>query len=326
MKSIFILALFGLLLTPHTSPAQGKSISDSLVKNLRCNSLNIDTVLSSIRPEAFSNHNHMPLKNWTFRSGLVTLGACWGLGSTQRKLFYLLRTGEPTAPPLNSIAAFDMIRGATLEVTGNLHTKRVFERHLRNYQVIPLSEENIRYEFSRNSGFGLMETLLKGVSYPVNDSKISRDLRGEVERSQERHFFRARNIGMGAGTGAQPPEVNRANLKVMMANAKTNRLTLVNLRLRTTFQHIVIVKSFTQDKNGNVFFKVYDSNQDKEDQVVYFDNATGHFYAPQILGVYQKDPLGVFSNQALGAFVVDEEERADIENSLVLHYKKICSK
>ncbi|WP_413291226.1 hypothetical protein [Bdellovibrio sp. HCB337] len=331
MKKVFASLLAGVSLFGSHSSADTKKISDSLVNNLRCDSVSVGSILGSIRPDAFSSRNHLPIRNWGFRSGVFNLGACWGMGSTQRKFFYLLRTGEKTAPRINTIGVLDMVRGASLVPNVQMYghsdqaVQRVQERPLKNYSIIPVFEDNIRDEFGRNTYLGFVNTLINGATQNVDSIRVTRNLRGEVERSQERHFFRPKNIGMGAGTGAQDPETNKATLKIMMTNAKLNRLTLINLRLRTLVQHILIVKSFTEDKNGNVFFKVYDSNQDAEDQIVYFNKATGHFYAPQVLGIYKFDILGVQSAEPMGVFVVDEEERKDIENSLVTYYKKTCA-
>jgi len=320
MKKIFVMAMVCLSLTQNI--AQAKDISDSLVQNLSCSSLSVNSIFAKIKPEAYSARNHMPLTNWPFRSGLTNLAACWGMGSTQRKLFYLLRTDEKSAPHLNTIAALDMVRGAT--VSGNQlfsyeleHEQlRANESTITNYKVIPLSESNIRDEYGRNNGTGFMDLMFRGVG--------GRNLRSEIERSQERHFFRSSNIGMGAGTGPRSTSDNRETLKALIANMKARRLTLINLRLRRTVQHIVIPKTYKQDDKGNVWMVAYDSNQPDADQKIFYSKATGHFYAPQIMGAFDGDYSGTDYTRPLGVFIVDEQERVDIENSLLSHYKKRC--
>jgi hypothetical protein len=319
MKKIFVMAMIGLSLTQNT--AHAKDISDSLVQNLSCSSLSVSSILAKVRPEAYSSRNHMPLTNWPFKSGLTNLAACWGMGSTQRKLFYLLRTNVKDAPRLDVSSALDMVRGAS--VSGDKlfsyeledASLRANEATISNYKVYNLEESNIRDEYGRNNGHGFMDLMFRGVG--------ARNLRSEIERSQERHFFRSSNIGMGAGTGPRGTSENRDTLKTLIANMKAHRLTLINLRLRRTVQHIVIPKTYKEDAKG-VWMWAYDSNSPDTDQKIYYSKANGHFYAPQIMGAFDGDYSGTDYTRPLGVFIVDEQERADIENSLLSHYKKRC--
>jgi hypothetical protein len=325
MKKIFVTTILGLCFGENISFARENWISDSLVNNLSCNSLSVGGILRQIRREAFSSSNHMPLKNWGFRSGASNIAACWGMSSTQRKLFYLLRLNEKIAPRPDTKAVLDIVRGATIKaIPGEYDTSYLIDQNLKHYQVIPVSERNLREEYYKKTGTSFLEILFKGVDYRLDSLPIYRNLKTEIERSQERHFYRLENIGMGSGTGPLAPEKNKNTLRSLITNMRMNRLTLINLRLRIRVQHIVIAKSFTQDDKGNVWIQAYDSNHPEADQQIFYSNATGHFYAPKIMGSYVGDDLGTDYSHPLGVFIVDEPERARIEAALLRHYKKRC--
>lgn len=313
----------------NTVFASKKIISDSLVQNLNCQSLSLGSMLGSIRPEAFSHRHHMPFKNWPFQSGVSPLAACWGLSSTQRKLFYLLRHGEKNASPVNLLEVLDMIRGAHLKAVSmgpREPAQHLIETRLKNYSIMTIAEDNIRDEYGRNTGLGFLDVLLEGASYKMDRFKIHRNFRSEVERSQERHFFRFQNLGMGAGSGLQRPELNLSTLQTLKQNLRLKRLTLLNLRLRATTQHIVVAKSLTENAHGDVQIQVYDSNQPDIDAKLSFKKSTGHFYAPEILGIYETDLMALVTPTPIGVFIVDEEERTQIEEALLKHYQELCRK
>jgi hypothetical protein len=187
-----------------------------------------------------------------------------------------------------------------------------------------VAEKSLSEEYSRNTGNSFLEVLFKGLDYRLESHWVHRDLRTEVERSQERHFFRMKNIGMGIGSGPLTPYRNKDTLRILMANISQNRLTLLNLRLRSLVQHIVIAKAFAKDAKGNVWIQAYDSNQPEADQQIYYSKDTGHFYSPKIMGSFIGDYTGVDYTHPLGAFIVDERERAQIEDALLKHYQKRC--
>ncbi len=326
LKSIFILIVFGLSLRGSISFAVEANISDSLVNNLSCNSLSVASILKKIRPDAFSYNNHMPFKNWGFRSGLTKLAACWGMGSTQRKLFYLMRLNEKDALQPDLKMVLDMIRGATIEATPSSenNNSQLIDQNLKAYNIIPVAEKNLQEEYYRNTGTSFLEELFRGIDYSQDSFSIHRDLKTEIERSQERHFFRFKNIGMGSGTGPLSPEKNKMTMQNLIINLRQNRLTLINLRLKPTIQHVVIAKSFVSDDKGNIWIQAYDSNQPEADQQIFYAKETDHFYSPQIMGSFIGDYTGTDYSHPLGVFIVDEEERVQIETALFKYYKQRC--
>lgn len=327
MKKIFVSIFLGLTLI--TNIVSAKTVTDSLVANLSCDNLNVSSILLRVRPTAFSAANHLPIKNWSFSSGGIGLAACWGMASTQRKFFYLLRLSDPKATTVDIKNALDIVRGTTVGYTflnndSNTETQRLYEQKLKEYSVIPLAERNITEEWSRNTGLSFLDKMLKGITYQNGNQEIFRGLRTEVERSQELHFFRPRNIGMGTGSGPRLPKDNLETLNRLLFNMSSNRLTLINLRLQTTVQHIVIPKTYTKDDKGNVWIRAYDSNQPEKDQLIYYSKDTGHFYSPQIMGSFIGDYTGTDYTHPLGVYVVDEEERGYIENTLLKYYTAVC--
>lgn len=333
MKKIFVSTFLGLCLITHSASA--KTVSDSLVANLSCDNLSVSSILLKVRPTAFSSANHMPIKNWAFSSGGIGLAACWGMSSTQRKLFYLLRLNESKAADFDLTRALDIVRGTTVGVMmmqsdsaypNNSDTQRLNETKLKEYSVIPLRENNIVSEWSRNTGLSFLDKMLKGQTYQIGNQQVYRALRTEVERSQELHFYRPRNIGMGAGSGPRPAKDNAETVKSLMFNMSSKRLSLINLRLNTTTQHIVIPKTFTKDDKGNVWITAYDSNQPEKDQMIYYAANNGQFYSPQIMGSFVGDYSGTDYTHPLGVYIVDEEERGYIEQTLLKYYKGVCQK
>lgn len=331
MKKTLLSTILGLsLLTQSALAAPAKTITDSLVNNLSCSNLSTSSILLKIRPTAFSAANHMPIKNWSFNSGAIGLAACWGMSSTQRKLFYLLRLSEKDAPALDLRRALDIVRGTTVGYalinpqSTNDDTQRLDETKLTEYSVIRLNEKNITEEWGRNTGLSFLDKMLKGATYKNGNRDLFRGLRTEVERSQELHFFRPSNIDMGAGSGPRSADENRKSLARMTFNMSSNRLTLINLRLAMTTQHIVIPKTFMKDDKGNVWIRAYDSNQPEKDQLIYFDNNSGHFFSPQIMGKFIGDYSGVDYTHPLGVYIVDEEERGYIEKTLLKYYQAAC--
>lgn len=298
-----------------------KKVSDSLVNELSCQKLSIDNIYRAIKPEAFSSNLHMPVRNWDFRSGLATLGGCWGLSSTQRMLFYLARYDEPTrlrveeqVPPL-----LDLIRGETLYLLkdDNNGPDRIASRKLKKYQVFPIEKNSLQEDWWHPTS--LWGKLMEGYVQNVEGRKVRRHFREEIQANQGRHFYRIGNVGMAAGSGARSGDENADTVQQLRHNLDGKRLTLVNLRPGRTSQHIVVVKSYTISQ-GIITFKVYDSNAPEKDWDLKYSVARRTFYAPEVV-----DRIADVSGYtALGVYVVDEEEREAFEDAMLAHYKVKC--
>ena len=278
----------------------GRAINDSLVQNLSCQNLSVDSIYRAIRDDAFSEARNMDVENWD--------GNCWGLSSTQRMFSYLARYRQ------SNNMSFEARRELVMnQVRRGVPTGSSSTRPLTSYSVFPVEGNSVvdSYDF----WWGLRS------GYYMNLSKrttLQRTFRDEIPVNQSSHFYRAKNLGMGLGSGSTNSSENYESLKTLMRNATGKRLTLVNLRMSRFNQHIVRVKSYTKLGNGDVVFKVYDSNQPKVDQDLTYESRTGAFTSRGIVKTY-----GI-PVKPMGLFIVDEEERADFEVAMLKYYRAAC--
>lgn len=325
---LFVLGLISsMVVASEKAYAQAKNIiiNDSLVLNLDCRKLSVDNIYRAIRPDAFHESRNMPVRNWPFRSGAVTIAGCWALSSTQRMVSYLARYNTPDNRRMNQRVPriLDMVRRASLEermMNGEDRNGQPFiERNLKSYFVFPVPEGSL-YESARNYQTGLWNGLMDGYEQELNGKRITRNFTNEIQANQADHFFRAGNIGMGLGSGNRSERKNRETVSQLTRNLDGKRLTLINLRAGRTAQHIVMVKSYKRLSQSIIEFKVYDSNDPGRDASVFYSASAGQFYAPDIVGRF------VLTNEtkALGVYIVDEEERVQLEAAMLAHYKVLC--
>jgi hypothetical protein len=302
-----------------------RTINDSLVQNLSCQNLSVNTIYRAIREDAFAESRNMDIVNWAYSSGGFTLANCWGLSSTQRMLSYMARYNESSniSKEARRELVLNMVRRAVPAVQGEAGStekgnrtqsrERVVNRNLKAYSVFPVEGSTVvdSYDFWWDLRAGYDMSLSKKYT-------VRRSLREDVQVNQTEHFYRMSNVGMGLGSGATSSKDNYESLKTMMRNADGKRLTLINLRLDRTLQHIVMVKSYKKTGSGDVVFTVYDSNQPKLDQEVIYDSRSGAFTAPGIArSLY-------VATKPIGVFIVDEDERELYEVAMLKHYRSVC--
>lgn len=303
-----------------------KTVSDSLVENLKCSHLSVDSIYKSIKADAFKPERNMPITNWGFRSGLVYIAGCWGLSSTQRMMLYLGRYNEASSMRADQLVPriLDQVRRGSLERLiddvyndRNHGDDRIITRSLKSYSVFPVEGDSL----AENAwhGSSLWRNLMEGYKQNVDGKIVHRHFRAEIERNQADHFFRVRNVGMGAGDGPRSVEDNRETAALMKYNASRKRLTLINLRAGRTAQHIVMVKSY-KTTHGITTFTVYDSNAPQKDWEVKYSEERGVFYAPEIISRFTQGA----EYRDLGVYVVDEKEREDFEYAMMAYYRIKC--
>lgn len=301
-----------------------KVINDSLVNNLSCQKLSVESIYSAIRDDAFDESRNMPIKNWGFQSGLASLAGCWALSSTQRMVAYLGRYYVQVKTPDAQVPEIlDMVRGRRLveaDFTGreDVYNRPYDETRLKDYVVFPMEHGSLAESARVNSG--LWSLLQTGYAQKFRYRTVTRKFRDEVEANQSRHFFRVRNLGMGLGSGVRSEKKNARTINEITNNLDRKRLTLINLRAGQLTQHIVMAKSYSHLNSNIIAIKVYDSNQPSRDQLVYYDIKRKHFYAPDIVGLIDR----ARASYAVGTFVVDEEEREPLEKALLAHYQQRC--
>lgn len=341
-----LLPILGLLIL---SPIQGQTqtkiqktrgepiINDSLVTNLRCNFIpNQWAVFNYINKEkAFSSERHIPVNNWSFRSGPATLGGCWSLSRTQRLLFYLTRFGEAEATTVNQ----DQIRNMLNLIRGSIPVEKISHDprngshnpwiqdkvEFTNYQVLKTSDKDLLESFSKHvfHKTGLWSELVKPRKMQFkNTPEVLRGFQADIEEYQGDRFYRGKNLGMAIGSSTGEPAENYLLAMKLVSNLQFNRLPLINIRAGRTEQHVVLLKKFRFELNGDITFTVYDSNQPRKTnaEVVYIAK-TGKFLAPNIISNFVD--VGFYREVAI--FNVDDEEISAIAQTLFKYYKNLCN-
>ncbi|WP_063242675.1 hypothetical protein [Bdellovibrio bacteriovorus] len=326
---LFIVGLFSsLVVSAEQAFAQTKNISkstqsrvinDSLVENLRCSTLSVDNIYKAIRADAFSEERNMPVTNWPFKSGLATIAGCWALSSTQRMVSYLARynTVGAQAMSVRVPVILDMVRGNKLVENTRDNSNAPYDTRPASYSTFAVEGNTLK---ATNTYNGLWAEMRDGYDQWISGARVRRNFTDEIEANQANRFFRFGNLGMTFKSGERSVKANWATMAQLLKNLNGKRLTLMNLRVERTIQHVVMVKSYKKTKSNVYEFTVYDSNQPSRDVILYFDGTSGQFYSPSIVGgfVYQN------ASRPVGAFIVSEEERAPLEKAMLAHYKGQC--
>lgn len=326
MRTVILLFLFifGLIssfvfMASEAFAARGedKTISDSLVLELSCNKLSVDNIYKAIRDDAFDESFNVPVQNWAIEdASLPGIANCWALAKAQRMFSYLARYNTSSDKPLAARVevVLDMIRGSRL-------VKKGTEKPLQSYQVFEVEESNLK-SAKKSVGWNLWKGITYGYSQKLGSDYVFRKLQNEIESLQENRFFTAKNIGMILKGRDRSAEKNRQTLKTLIKNLDGKRLTLLDLRMKRTSQHVVMAKSYTAFSNGSYVFTVYDSNYPWADSLVYFNGETNSFTAPHIVRKFVDEGYDL----PVGVFIVDEDERKPFETAMMVHYKKLCRK
>jgi hypothetical protein len=308
--------------------AETKTITDSFVNKLSCKNLTVDSIYKSLQPTAFHTYYHIPIPNWKFHSGGPVLGACWGLSSAQRKMFYLARFEEPENLSKSELRrkTLDMFRGSELteQQVGN-GRPRAMNTPLRQLEVIKYSDRSLMSSWAHEDANpnGLFPLLNRGYKEQLGGETVWKTVKLDLQRSQQQHFFRGGNLQMVVGDVMERNSVDSLlTITQLEKNLKSKRLTLLVLRGGTTNQHVVVAKEIL-DMGKYFLIMVYDSNNPLADVPMYYQKETKTFHAPAIMSIAEKS--GDHS-RALGVFIVDEDERAPIEAAMLRYYRSECTK
>lgn len=356
MQSVTVLIVFLALhfslfifVSPAAADSRSRTINDSLVQNLECRNLNINNIYRAIREDAFDVSRNMPVKNWSFKSGAATIAGCWSLSRAQRMISYLARynTSSDSRIEARVPTLLDMIRGATLipwriftsadnkdnaedifqleemeEESGNVETqsfKKYWEQKLNNYKVFAVEDSNFS-ESKKKPGPSLWKALNRGYDQFLKGFLIQRSFREEIEAQQARLFFRLKNLKMIWKNGDRSAIRNQETAQRLITNLAGKRLTLIDLRMDWTRQHVVMTKSYKKISPELYEFKVYDSNAPDIDSSVFYNSHRHVFFAPEILHrVKDKRPY-----RNLGVFIVNEGDRGMYETAMLTHYRELC--
>lgn len=311
-----VLTLFSVLI-----PQAGMTASplhDSLVEDLHCQNLSPEEIRRKIRPDAFSQAYHQPVRNWSFSVGLYDLAACWSLARSQRLFFYLTRWGEtsPSSDPnKTTFEVLEMIRGTS--PYAHIDDPSISEFPLKEYTVVSRPDNTwlptTPLWLSLQQGFKQ--------TFP-NDKTLLRTFRSEIEFYQNRRFHDfLKNIRYVVGDGSRSPEKNRLTRNQIIKNLEDNKLPLLLLRPKRVSQHVVLAKSFATKANGDIEFSVYDSNSPAQNQIITFSGSDQEFYAPAVVRGLPRveDPQA-----PLGVYVVDDSEFKILDKTLLNYYQRKC--
>lgn len=314
----------------HAQAAEPKTITDSFVNKLSCQNLTVDSIYNSLQPTAYHTYYHLPIQNWGFNSGGPELGVCWGLSSAQRRMFMLARFEEKEELSRIDIRnkTLDILRGFDYspQQTAN-GRERMLSTPIRQWDVVKYSDNSMMRSWAREDKEpnGLFPLINRGYSENIGGKQVWKTYKLDVERGQQQRFFRGSNLGMVVGSNdARSPIDNMLTMSTLEKNLKGHRLTLMNLRWGTFDQHVVVAKNMLENDRYNIIF-VYDSNQPLTEGVIYFDKKTKTFHAPGVRVVLPKHVAGD-EKKEMGVFLVDEEERAPLEEAMLRHYRAECNK
>jgi hypothetical protein len=281
---------------PSALSQSTKTISDSLVKDLKCSTLTRDTVLSSLQPDAFAASREIPIRNWPDE---LMIGHCWALSHAQRILYYLGRfqnTGSPGIVPFTSSSKdiLDQFQG-TLTVKSPAADDESSESP-PPYEVFAAPDPSYYY-----------------------DSSISQAL----EHYQIHRFANPLNVSFLAAGRDRDPDTNADTFATIQDDLAKGRAPLIVLRQSRMSQHVVMVKRvepMTPDEEKFDYrITVYDSNFPGSENVIRYSSARHEFAAPEIFAIFGDD-----TTNPIGVFIVDEGDMDGIQDTLLTYYTNRC--
>jgi hypothetical protein len=301
------LASCSFLLAFNHSLSDARVVSDHRVDSLDCSKMNgkledaKDHLALSIRPDVFQEWHNLPNRNWSFRYGLYDLAACWSLSRFQRLYFFLREPGKtPTIRELSDQArAHEMYEDET--------GWKSFP--LKRFWFLPDYSEPIWRDWER----GVLENGWSG-------APLARALKEDLEFYQIYRFHQLENIRYIRGPDSRTPAENRTTWSSIRELVARGRKPLIILRPDRYYQHVVLVKEIQMNPRGAIL-KVYDSNSPWMDKDVIWHQNEEMFTAFDVI-----DGMPVPNPKAyVGVFIVDEDENERLLESLVTHYRHVCT-
>lgn len=282
------------LITALTAVA--RTVSDSLVQDLACAGLTREGVLLRVRPDAFAVAQHLPLRNW--KANL--LGQCWGLALAQRRMFYLARTGVAGARPSRALVRYglDLARGSQPRECERRNDEAAFT-------AVPCTEPATPFHV-----FEIPEPALgrSALVSAMNEGLEGRDLRGELERGQQRRFYDLGNLDLVLQSSELAHRQNAATFEQITDAVARGRMPLVIARFDVLTQHALLVKKIFRKDERTFGLVLYDSNRPEAESGLYYRD--GLFFVREDL--------------VIGVTIRDEEEMDRIADALLAHYRRLC--
>lgn len=198
--------------------------------------------------------------------------------------------------------------------------KKYWEKKLNNYRVFEVEDSSFSEGKLAPTPDSLWKALQIGYEQYFEGKKVKRNFREEIQALQARLFFRLQNLEMIWKKGDRSDKRNLETIKLLTKNLDGKRLTLINLRMDRTRQHVVMAKSYKKISPELYEIKVYDSNSPNVDSIVYYNSHRYAFFSPEILTRFKdKKPY-----RNLGVFIVHEQDRTHFETAMLNYYQELC--
>lgn len=283
--------------------AHHRIISDSLMKDLNCDHITEQNILSFRRPDAFEVEQHLPIQNYTTRN---SKGQCLGLAYIQRAIFYLARPS--TDFEKLSDAAIKRIRrilnrlSPVAQLNGLTFTRSKVQEGLTPipFQVFQIPERGNRMD---TFGSFFFELIAEGGIFNV------------LESQQTRRNFRFEILwtGLQSMLRNQNADLTKVSLRIEDEISK-GRMPLLGLfPPHKKSVHAVLAKKFKRLGPSHAEITLYDSNYPYSEPILVFQS--GRFY-PGPFGTYDTGPILV---QIQDNGSMDKLQKAVFEN-----YSRIC--
>ncbi len=268
-------------------------ISDSLVRNLSCDGLTVDSVFDSIRSDAFSSERQIQLVNRSVRNGK---GVCNGLATVQRLFFYLLRFEERSFTSEEIASILPVLRGHKNRTPLN-------SRDHFAYQIVD------RRVFSAPMKSSIEESLTDLVDQLDANEALSHI----VDGLQFRKNFFPYSVPSFVSLVFYSRERNRNLIRKIVDDLKRNRIHKLGL-FRGKDGHAVLPTKVIFDSPSKVILGVYDPN--------YPWFSVDLVWTPDSL---HYDGIGTFNqSENLTASISDDLELHAIEKILLRYYQQQC--
>lgn len=316
--------------------AVAQYINDEFVKDLPCEGLNTDQIFSHLQPNVYHHSKILPVVNWSFRFGAYDLANCWSLSRAQRILFYLgrqsnslLKNGDNQKFSVgedvdsnsidNHTVHFKISQSATERLQRTVRTLNMFRgievlQKFPDYSLIPLQGPlSVESEFFHDLQAGFIET--RGII------REHRNLRSEIEKYQSFRFHQfIKNAKYIESIDANDSVRNQKIYNYLIQQLSKNRLVMINIKNQMMVQHVVLAHSYTILRD-EVQINVYDSNSPFRKQKIVWSQFNKKFTASDILNQIAGAKL---PNDPTVLFIVDEDERLEIEKYLLQYYQRLC--
>ncbi len=271
-------------------------ISDSLVKNLDCSTLTLESVLLKVQPDAFSWTRHLPVVNGKdTETQLWPFGSCWAQSVAQRRFFYFTRFGVSGSQSFEDLSFMDwstILDGSSTDWS------------VREVRETRAPSDSLR---KRRRGWATFD-------------QETRDI---LAVTQIENFFSLKNLKY-VFTSNEIKQENEAKFQKIRRDLSQGRVPMVIRRVGPGDLHVMLVTQIipvvgTADE---YIFETYDPNspQAAEGGIETLTYKNGKFIAKKFTRVASEKVRDV------DVFLTGEDEMDQIQKALYQYYRNLCDK